>query len=174
MNIWLLVLLLAVAVVAALLALAVKRVPEGQSFTVHRRGRFHRILSPGIHVVVPLLDRVAHRVNTLGRVMEVACEDLHTKDDHTLVAQGQVYFQVLDARKAADRDGAINQAARDLARVKAQELVEQMTYEVFSHRTSRELNSWLLGLLNQSSSEWGVRVTRIQMDFNESEPRKPA
>ncbi len=156
-----------VAGVAIIALLSMRRVPDGQSFTVNRFGRFHRTLGPGLHFIVPLVDRVAHRVNILGQKLEVDCRPLKTKDEHAVLAHGVVYFQVLDPRKAAYYRRSVQEAARDLAESTTRELVEQMTFDALSHRTTRELNSWLLGMLNQSSTEWGVRITRIDLRFDE-------
>ncbi len=162
--------LAAVAVLLLLLGLAsVRRVPDGQSFTVNRMGRFHRTLGPGVHLIVPLIDRVTHKINTLGRKLAVHCRPLKTKDEHPVLADGVIYFQVLDPRKAAHYQRRIEEAAQDLAETTTAELVQQMTYDALSHRTSRELNTWLLGMLNRSSTEWGVRVTRIDLKFSGDE-----
>jgi regulator of protease activity HflC (stomatin/prohibitin superfamily) len=150
----------------ALISLAsLRRVPQGFTFTVDRLGQFHRTLAPGIHFILPFVDRVTHRINMLGRALLVHCESLETKDACRVIADGTIYLQILDPRKVTGRLDTLDDAARSLIETTAREMVLQLTLESLHHRTASEINSWLLGLLNQSSNQWGVRITRIDLDF---------
>ncbi|MEM9532494.1 MAG: SPFH domain-containing protein [Pseudomonadota bacterium] len=165
MNPWTLVAEVVLGLLLIGAAVSLRRVPPESSFTINRWGRFHRTLGPGWHLVLPLIDRVTHRVTTAGQVLDLSCPGLATRDQQAVVAQGRLFIQVLDPRKAANANQDVRHAATDLARSSAQQLVEQMTYTALSERSARELNSWLLGLLNQTASEWGVRVTRVELQF---------
>ena len=156
---------LAVAAVLLLLAISLRRVPPGHSFTINRAGRFHRTLGPGWHLVVPLLDRVTHRISTVGEVLPIDCDELKTQDSASVRAVGRIYVQVLDPRKAAYHSGDLHVGAHDLTRRCCDELIAQLTLEALEARTPRELNIWLMGMLNQTSLEWGVRVTRVELTF---------
>lgn len=160
------------AILALLMVLGLRYVPPGQSWTVHRRGQFRKALQPGLHFVVPLLDRIAHKIDMKGRAMDLHCEQLATKDQRPVIADGMVYFQVLDARKAADKLSTLNEAAHSLCESTAREMVEQLTMDSLSDRSSREINSWLVGMVNQSALQWGVRVTRIDLAFKQ-QPKRP-
>ncbi len=164
----------AIATLVVIALVSIRRIPDGQSFTVNRFRSFHRTLGPGLHLIVPFIDRVTHKVNILGQMLEVDCRSLQTKDEHPVLAQGFVYFQVLDPRKAAHYKRSVQEAAQDLAQTTTRELVQQMTFDALNHRTARELNTWLLGMLNRSSTEWGVRVTRIDLRFSEMENKPNA
>ena len=161
------ILLATLAVIAAVALLSLRRVPRGHKFTVDRMGRFHRTLGPGIHFILPFVDRITHQVNMLGRVLDVHCEALETKDERRVAADGMIYFQILDPRKVAGRLTNLDEAAQSLTEATARDMVQQMTLDALHHRTAGEINSWLLGLLNQSATQWGVRITRIDIDFSD-------
>ncbi len=167
MDALLLTLAVAGAAVVVLVLTSLRRVPDGQSFTVNRLGQYHRTLGPGRHLVLPLIDRITHRISILGQMLQVECPPLKTRDDHPVLARGAIYFQVLDPRKAAYHRRSVQDAAQDLAQSTTRELVQQMTLDALSSRSGRELNTWLLGMLNRTSTEWGVRVTRIDLRFSE-------
>ena len=163
-------LLIALIAIVALALLSLRRVPTDHTYTINRLGRFHRTVAPGIHFLIPLVDRITHRVSMAGRAVDVSCAHLHTNDAHEVLANGMIYFQVLDPRKAAYQVRSLDQAAKNLTVETTKGMVEQMSYDSLSHHSSAELNAWLLGLLNQSASEWGVRITRINLNFSEEQP----
>lgn len=158
-----------VALVVILLALSLRRVPPMESHIVNRLGRAHRTLQPGWHWLLPFVDRVAHRVSMSGRVLEVTIPELETEDRQPMKAEGVVYFQVLDVDKALEQIGMLEDAARNLTVSTTRELVHEMSGSALQQRTTREINAWLLGLLNQSSEQWGVRITRVELDFKPEE-----
>ncbi len=158
-------LLLGLGAVAIAVAMSVQWVPANWSFTVHRRGQFLRTLPPGLHFIVPLLDRVVHKVNMGGQAVDLQCPELTSKDDVPVVANGVIYFQVLDARKAADRSASLQRTAENLTTESAREMVQQLSLTSLNERSRTELNGWLLGLVNQSAVQWGVRVTRVDLSF---------
>ena len=160
-------LLIVLGAIIVLVLVSVRRVPVDRTYTIDRFGQFHRTVGPGIHLIVPFVDRITHRVSMAGRAVDVCCSNLHTNDSHDVLASGMIYFQVLDPRKAANHVRTLDEAAKDLTFNTTREMVEQMSYDSLSHHSRRDLNAWLLGLLNQSASEWGVRVTRINMEFTE-------
>lgn len=90
------VVILTVSLLATTLA-GLRRVKEGQVAVLHRLGRQRKVLLPGLHATVPLLDRIERRVDTIGRSVELKQHRL--ADD--LQVDGRVYYQILDARKAA-------------------------------------------------------------------------
>src|SRR5512140_1000660 len=93
-----------------LLALAcVRRIPEGHAYTLRRIGGQMRTLGAGVHVVLPLIERVAHKINLLGNVVDVTIPP--GADNAAL--RGRVYFQVMDAQRA---DAVIDEIAELLRR----------------------------------------------------------
>jgi len=132
-------------VVMALIAVSVRRIPEGHAYTLRRVGGQMRTLGAGLHLVVPLLERVAHKIRLLNNVVDVQTPALH----------GRVYFQVLDAGRA---DGVID-AMGDMLRQRIPELAASTCTE--DDLPTRNLH--LKAELNRDYSERGVLITRVQL-----------
>jgi hypothetical protein len=81
--------------------LGVKMVPQGQEYTVERFGRYTRTLSPGLHVITPFVESVGARLNMMEQVLDVPSQEVITKDNAMVTVDGVVFFQILDAAKAA-------------------------------------------------------------------------
>src|SRR5690606_5967620 len=96
-------LLAAVIVVAGVILLfkTVRMVPQGYEWTVERFGRYTQTLSPGLHFLVPIIYGIGRKVNMMEQVLEVPSQDVITKDNAVVKVDGVVFFQVLDAAKAA-------------------------------------------------------------------------
>lgn len=98
---------LATLTALALFALAVRRVPEGQAWTVHRFGRYSRTLQPGRHALWPLLDRIVHHVPLTGHHLELPASGLGDAR-----ASADLYFQILDPQRAGNDLDAVDELVR--------------------------------------------------------------
>lgn len=83
---------------ACLVLFSLKRIPEGQAFTVHRFGRYCRTLGSGVHWIVPLVERVAHRVSLTGRALKIEPHALGPEGG-AMKVRGTVWYQVLDPER---------------------------------------------------------------------------
>jgi len=137
--------LMLLCVVMALIAVSIRRIPEGHAYTLRRVGGQMRTLGAGLHLVVPLIERVAHKIRLLNNVVDVQTHALN----------GRVYFQVLDAGRA---DGVID-AMADMLRQRIPELAASTCTE--ADLAARNLH--LKAELNRDFSERGVLITRVQL-----------
>lgn len=135
--------------VLALAAVAVKRVPSGQVHSLYRRGKPVRLLQPGTHVVLPLVDRVGHRIDLGGRTLRFDASE----------AQGTVYWQVLEPERV---DAVFDQADQLIRNNVLDALEADVTANQDEGR--REVAARLKCSLNQRLRERGVMVTRVELE----------
>ncbi|OOG62539.1 hypothetical protein B0E46_12800 [Rhodanobacter sp. B04] len=137
----------------ALIASAIRRVPDGQVHSLYRHGKPVRLLQAGTHLVLPLLDRVAHKINLAGQTLRFE-EPL--ADAHDL--RGTVYWQVLEPERA----DAVFEQVDQLIRRGAQEALRGEAEVERADR--RDLGARLKQSLNQALRERGMMVTRVELD----------
>src|SRR5450432_1778050 len=130
---------------------SVKRIPEGHAYTLRRIGGHMRTLGAGTHLILPIIERVAHKIRLLGNVVEIAIQPASGTDAELL---GRVYFQVLDAQRA---DAVIDGVA-DLLRQRIPELAGDNAEEDYAARNLR-----LKAELNRDLRDRGLLITRVQL-----------
>jgi regulator of protease activity HflC (stomatin/prohibitin superfamily) len=137
---------------ALLVFISVRRIPEGHAYTLRRIGGQMRTIGAGVHFVLPLIERVAHKINLLGNVVEIT---VPATSDSAAALCGRVYFQVMDAQRA---DAVIDNIA-DLLRRRIPELAAGPCSE--EDLTARTLH--LKAELNQDLRDRGLLITRVQL-----------
>ena len=140
----------AVASLGALLAVALRRVPEGQALVIQRLGRYRRTLGPGWHLTVPVLDRATHRVTLLGHHVEVAGDRRRAGFD--------VYYQILEPSQTGQAIAEVDA----LVQREAQERLEALAAEAES-ADGPALATRLKDELNRQVNRLGLMVIRCQL-----------
>ncbi len=151
-----------VAFAVVFVVLGVKTVPQGYEWTVERFGRYTRTLSPGLHVIVPIIDRVGRKINMMETVLDIMRQEAITADNAMVGADGVAFFQVLDAARAAYEVDDLPLAMQNLAMTNIRSVLGSMELDkVLSGRD--EINRRLLAVVDEATRQWGLKVTRIEI-----------
>ena len=149
-----------------ILFMGVKIVPQGMEYTVERFGRYTRTLKPGIQFLLPFMYRIGNKVNMMEQVADVPQQEVITKDNAMVTADGVVFFQVMDAAKSAYRVNDMYRAILNITMTNIRSVMGSMDLdELLSKRD--EINSRLLVVVDEAAGTWGIKVTRIEIkDIN--------
>ena len=155
--------MIAVAVLAFLyVMLGVKIVHQGYRYTIEHFGRFVRVAQPGFNFVPPFFYRVGRRINMMEQVVDIPGQEIITKDNAMVAVDGVVFFQVMDAAKAAYEVSDLYLALMALSTTNLRTVMGSMDLdETLSKRD--EINARLLAVVDHATEPWGIKITRVEI-----------
>jgi regulator of protease activity HflC (stomatin/prohibitin superfamily) len=159
--------LLIFVIVVAILVLAVisrgvRTVPQGYQWTVERFGRYRITLSPGLRLINPFIERIGRKVNVQETVLEIPAQNVITKDNASVIVDGIVFYQVIDAARASYEVQNLESAVTNITMTNIRTAIGALDLdETLSKRD--EINERLLHVLDAATEPWGVKITRVEL-----------
>jgi len=151
-----------VVLAASALWSTVKVVPQGMNYTVESFGRYTRTLQPGLHILIPVMERVGNRINMKEQVIDIPSQDVITRDNAMVRVDGVTFFQVINAAKSAYEVDQLEHATVNLTMTNIRTVMGSMDLdELLSNRD--QINAKLLHVVDAATESWGVKVTRIEI-----------
>jgi regulator of protease activity HflC (stomatin/prohibitin superfamily) len=157
------VFVLALFIFAVLLVfMSVKSVPQGMEYTVERFGKYTNTLTPGLNIIMPVIDRIGRKMVMMEQVMDVPSQEVITKDNAMVTVDGVVFYQVMDAPKAAYEVSNLDWAILNLVMTNIRTVMGSMDLDELLSRRD-DINARLLTVVDDATTPWGIKATRIEI-----------
>ena len=150
------------AVLALIVLCCLRVVPQATEFVIERLGKYHATWGAGLHILIPVIDRVSKRVTLKEQVLDSPPQPVITKDNVTMQIDTVVYFKVFDSKLFTY--GAVNpiSALSNLTATTLRNIVGEL--ELDDTLTSRDtINGKMTEILDSATDQWGIKVNRVEL-----------
>ena len=174
MNPGLVVALIFLAVVGLTISLGVRIVPQGFKYVVQRLGKYHTTLGPGLNFVIPYMDTVAHKVTTKDIVLNIASQEVITRDNAVIITNAVAYINILHPDKAVYGVEDYEIAITTLVQTSLRSIIGEMDLdEALSNRNM--IRAKLKESISDDISDWGIALKTVEIqDINPSKTMQTA
>ena len=156
---WIIVLII---VALTIIAKTIRIVPQSYAYVVERIGAYNRTCNVGLHVLIPLLDRIANKVSLKEQVMDFAPQPVITKDNVTMQIDTVVYFQITDPKLFTYGVVRPLNAIENLTATTLRNIIGDL--ELDETLTSRDIiNSRMRAILDEATDPWGIKIHRVEV-----------
>ncbi|MDO4304254.1 MAG: SPFH domain-containing protein [Bacillota bacterium] len=156
------ILIVLLVVILIVLASCVKIVPQAYAYVVERLGAYQGTWSVGLHFKMPIIDKVAKKINLKEQVVDFAPQPVITKDNVTMRIDTVVFFQITDPKMFAYGVENPIMAIENLTATTLRNIIGDL--ELDQTLTSREtINTKMRASLDEATDPWGIKVNRVEL-----------
>ena len=158
-NLWVIIL---VIVLIIIIAKTIRIIPQSYAYVVERIGAYNRTCNVGLHIMIPLLDRVSNKVSLKEQVLDFAPQPVITKDNVTMQIDTVVYFQITDPKLFTYGVVKPLNAIENLTATTLRNIIGDL--ELDETLTSRDIiNSRMRSILDEATDPWGIKIHRVEV-----------
>ncbi len=154
--------------------LGVRIVPQGSKHVVQRLGKYHKTLGPGLNIIIPYIDTVAHKVTTKDIVLDIPSQEVITRDNAVMVVNAVAYINIVSPEKAVYGVENYNIAIQNLVQTSLRSIVGEMDLDdALSSRD--QIKAKLKAAISDDISDWGITLKTVEIqDINPSQTMQKA
>jgi len=163
-----------VVLVLITITLGVRIVPQGSKYVVQRLGKYHKTLLPGLNIIVPYIDTVAHKVTTKDIVMDIPSQEVITRDNAVLIVNAIAYINIVSPEKAVYGVENYILAIQNLVQTSLRSIVGEMNLD--DALSSRDhIKAKLKTAISDDIADWGITLKTVEIqDIKPSETMQKA
>ncbi len=157
---WFLIILLALLIIFAFMSIKIVR--QSEVYIIERLGKFHKAADAGLTIIIPFIDHVRSVVSLKQQTLDIAPQEVITKDNVTITINTVVFYKVTDPAKAVYEIQNLKKGIEYLSVTSMRDLIGKMDLD--STFTSRDtINDKLRAMLDEATSRWGCSIDRVEV-----------